>query len=385
AVPAPVRKIDARLRVLKGERRPLAHWAPVHVHLGAMDVTGRAAMLEVPAIAPGDSGLVQLVLDRPIGALHGDRFIVRDQSSRRTIGGGRVIDIFPPRRGRAKPERLAWLSAMEGEAHEAALASLLDQASGGLNLSRFCANRNLTADEAASLFGHVSMHTVATDSGLLGFSRSHWDGHRIAVLDALEAWHKRAPQSPGAPEDRVLDGSGTRLARQALAAIVAELVREGAIARSDASVRLPSHKPAFSGAEAVLWQKIAPLLRSTARLPPLVREIAQAIGERPETTEAALQSASRYGLVFRVSPNRFLLPANARSYAEMAQELARRSADGRFAAAAFRDRSGIGRNLAFEVLEFFDRVKFTRRVGNAREILKPAEEAFAGDQTPPPG
>jgi len=88
AVAPAVRKIDARLRILASEKRPLAHWTPVHVHLGASDVTGRIAVLDAQAIAPGGAARVQLALERDIGALHGDRFIVRDQSARRTLSGG---------------------------------------------------------------------------------------------------------------------------------------------------------------------------------------------------------------------------------------------------------------------------------------------------------
>ena len=76
-VPPPARRIDARLRVVEG--KPLAHWTPVHAHLGAADVTGRIAVLQKDSVAPGETALIQLVLDRPIGALFGDRFIVRDQ------------------------------------------------------------------------------------------------------------------------------------------------------------------------------------------------------------------------------------------------------------------------------------------------------------------
>ncbi|MDX1376875.1 MAG: selenocysteine-specific translation elongation factor, partial [Burkholderiales bacterium] len=86
-LPPAVRRFDARLRVLADEAGALAHWTPVHVHLGAADVTGRVAVLEGAGIAPGASGLVQLLLERPIGALGGDGFILRDQSSRRTLAG----------------------------------------------------------------------------------------------------------------------------------------------------------------------------------------------------------------------------------------------------------------------------------------------------------
>ncbi len=127
-VPAPVTRIDARLRVLTDETRPLRHWTPVHVHVGASSVTGRVATLEAKEIAPGTTGLVQLVLERPVGAVHGDHLILRDQSARRTIGGGRVIDVFPPVRGRAKSERLDALRVMESSDPKGALTALLDRA-----------------------------------------------------------------------------------------------------------------------------------------------------------------------------------------------------------------------------------------------------------------
>ena len=84
----PTERLDVRLRLLATERRPLAHWTPVHLHLGAVHVPARVALLAGDALAPGDEDLAQLVPDRPIGALHGDRLILRDQSAQRTIGGG---------------------------------------------------------------------------------------------------------------------------------------------------------------------------------------------------------------------------------------------------------------------------------------------------------
>ncbi|MGL6109304.1 MAG: selenocysteine-specific translation elongation factor, partial [Rubrivivax sp.] len=96
ALHAPTQRFDARVQLLAGESRPLAHWTPVHLHLGAEDVGARVMLLEGAAVAPGRSALIQLSLERPIGALHGDRFILRDQSALRTLGGGVVIDAFPP-------------------------------------------------------------------------------------------------------------------------------------------------------------------------------------------------------------------------------------------------------------------------------------------------
>ena len=113
ALHAPSDRIDVRLRVLAGETRALRHWTPVHAHLAASHSTARVAVLGAGSIPPGDSGRVQIVLDHPLHALAGDRIVIRDQSATRTMGGGTVIDPFSPKRGRARPTRLAWLDAVE--------------------------------------------------------------------------------------------------------------------------------------------------------------------------------------------------------------------------------------------------------------------------------
>ena len=113
ALHAPTDRIDARLHVLPGETRALRHWTPVHVHLAASHSTARVAVLGAGSIAPGEFGRVQIVLDHPVHALAGDRIVIRDQSATRTMGGGIVIDPFSPKRGRARPARLAWLDAIE--------------------------------------------------------------------------------------------------------------------------------------------------------------------------------------------------------------------------------------------------------------------------------
>ena len=375
-VPAPARKIDARLRILKSESRPLSHWTPVHVHLAAAETTGRVAVLEERAIQPGETGLVQLVLDHPIGALFGDGLIIRDQSARRTIGGGHVIDIFSPARGRAKPQRLAYLRAMDDPDDVTSLSEALDAAPMGLDLGRFAATRNLTVDDEEALLSLVPMTALKTGSGEVGFARVHWDTIRAAALDALAAWHRRSPDTVGPTEDRILSGSEIRLPREIAAAVATELVGEGAIVKDGVAVRLPSHQPALKSGDAALWKKIVPVIEDGGLRPPVISEIADTIGEDRRRLESLLVRAGRQGLVVRVSKNRFFPPAVLRRLGEIAEEVADQDDQGLITARAFRDHSDIGRNLTIEVLEFFDRVKFTRRIGDTREILRPAGDAF---------
>ena len=374
--PAPARKIDIRLEALRSERRPLAHWTPVHVHLGASETTGRIAVLGGESVPPGADSLAQLVLDRPVLAVCGDRLIVRDQSARRTIGGGRVIDIFPPARGRARPERLAFLEAMEEFDDGTALARLLELTTDGLNLDRFAAARNLSPGDRASLPALLPMRTIATRSGTFGFSEERWAVVRDAVLDGLAAWHRRMPDSVGPGENRLLAGTGIRLPPDAAMAVGAALEREGAIIKEGLGVRLPTHRPSLRGTDAANWEKIRPLLDELR--PPPLGEIASDIAGDVRKVESLLVRAGRHGLVVRVSRNRFFLPETLLRLGEIAEQAA--DGEGMITASAFRDASKIGRNLTIEVLEFFDKVKFTRRVGDGHELMRPAAEAFGGER-----
>ena len=377
-VPSPARKIDVRLRVLKSEGRALAHWTPVHVHLGAAETTGRVAVLGDKAIAPGETGLAQLVLDRPVGAVHGDGLIIRDQSAQRTIGGGTVIDLFPPSRGRARPERLDFLRAMEEADDATALAALLDSTPNGLHLGRFAAARNLTLEDMETLAELVPMKPVQMEAGVLGFSEERWAAVRESVLAGLATWHAKSPDTVGPGENRILTGTGIRLPAEAATAIAAELVREGVIVKEGMGVRLPSHQPSLQGADATNWNKIKPMLVEAGLRPPVVVDIAQEMGSEPRKIESLLVRAGRHGLVVRVSKNRFFPPETLRNLANIAEQVAAEAESGLITAAAFRDASDIGRNLAIEVLEFFNKVKFTRRVGDGHQVIRPAAEAFGG-------
>jgi selenocysteine-specific elongation factor len=330
----PVRRFDARLRPLE----PIKHWTPVHVHLGAADVLARVALLN-------DSGMVQIVSDHPMGALRGDGFIVRDQSARRTLGGGRVIDVFPPARGRARPERLAWLAAMELDDDHAALEALLVQSPSGVDLAAFAANRNLPPASGRR------------------FSAARWKALREQALQNLASWHERFPDAVGPAADRLVKG----VPPDALAALVDELARERLIVREALGVRLASHRVELSESDAALWKTIQPQL--AAPRPPSTAEIAAALNVDAKKVEALLSRVARQGMVERVSKNRFFLPASLRSLERVAAEMARGGEP--ITAASFRDRSGIGRNLSIEVLEYFDRIKFTRRIGDTRVIAAP--------------
>ena len=378
---APVSRFDARVRVLAGEEHPLRHWTPVHMHLGAADVTGRIAVLSGHEIAPGATGFAQLVLDREIGALTGDRFVLRDRAAARTIGGGRVLDPFAPARGRKRPWRLAFLTAMEREQPGQSLADLLAQSGAGVDLADFAKAWNLTPEKATELFSQTDMVEVGTDRGPLAFSPPCWQALRQQLVAALDDRHRSAPESMGQTEEDLRRSLGGRMRRGVFGKILSRFVLDGSVVRSGVYFRLAGHRPTMDRTDAVLWQRVEPMLGSRGLRPPRVHEIAAALEREAEAVRAFLERIALLGVVCRIAANRFFLPGTVLSLAMIAEELAAQATDGGFSVIGFRDRSGIGRNLTIQVLEYFDNAGFTRRIANGRRILKPATEVFpfAGD------
>ena len=148
------------------------------------------------------------------------------------------------------------------------------------------------------------------------------------------------------------------------------MVRDGAV------IRLPGHEARLSRDDERLWERVAPLLAAGELRAPRVRELAAALGLEPDPLTRFLKRAERFGRVAPVAPNRFFLPETVARLADLAAALADESPEHSFTAAHFKDRSGIGRNLTIEVLEYLDKVGVTRRVGDTRIVLRSAAELF---------
>ena len=227
----PVKKFDARLHVLASEGGALKHWTPVHVHVGAAETTGRVAVLEGKSIAPSENAMAQLVLDDPLGAHQGDGFIVRDQSATRTIGGGHVIDIFPPTRRRAAEARLKLLRALDTPDHALALQAAVNASPDGIDVTTFATARNLTDDERAAVVGDLIGETVGSEATERAFSRPGWRNLKDKLVSTLQAYHQASPDQFGLAPVQLMRQAGFRLPDTIARAIANRLNDEGVVVR----------------------------------------------------------------------------------------------------------------------------------------------------------
>ena len=365
---APTGRIDVALRVSRAAPGPLRSGLPVHVHLGTEDRVGRVALLGSRMVAPGEEGFAQLDLDRPISALWGDRVVLRDHGALHTLGGGRVVDPWGPRRGRARPERLGVLTALREPDAGDALEALL-RSEGHVALAPFALARNLPLEEVSALIdagGFIRLGDARTPYAA-SEARLAELGERLAA--ALGDFHRAEADALGLPRPALLRRLRGEAPEPVLDGALAAAISAGTIVRDRVVLRLPSHQPRLTREDERLWRQVEELLAAPDLRPPRVRELAATLGLEPEATLRLMRRFERFGRVAPIAPNRYFLPETVDRLAGIARELADGEADGTFTAAAFKDRSGVGRNLTIEILEYLDRVSITRRVGDARVVV----------------
>ncbi|MFZ1992111.1 MAG: selenocysteine-specific translation elongation factor [Alphaproteobacteria bacterium] len=375
---APAGRIDAILRLLDSEARPLAHWTPVHLHHAAAEVPARVALLEETPISPGASGRIQLVLERPIAAAAGDRFILRDTSASRTIGGGRFVDLRAPHRHRRAQARLAQLEALAIEEPSTSLAALLDRWPFLVDIGDFARDRALSEEQVQETLRNVAHVKVAAGAETVLFSPAVWQRLSAGASAAVEAFHRANPEARGMNTVQLAAALEPRLPSGISAAVIGELVKSGAFASEGGVVRAIGHRSRLDERDERLRARIAPLLSGGERFrPPRANEIAALLEEQESDVRRVLKILAQQREIVEVAPDHFFLRETVDEMAAIVAEIARAHPNGEISAAQFRDRLNNGRKIAIQILEYFDRQGLTVRRGDLRRVNVRRLEQFA--------
>lgn len=353
----PATRLDVELQLLADADIALQHWSPLHVHLGTTHRMANVALLEGDTLKAGEQARVQLVFDAPLHAMPGDRFIVRNAQASRTVGGGRVLDPFGPARRRRTPQRHAWLDALRKWLDEARVEALIAQAPHGLERSALV---QLTGYDAATLALPDDVVVIAPqgraeDATLL--ASEHWAHLAARIVDVLGDFHARVPDEQGPDAARLRRMAAPLASDTVWRAAVDALVEQGRIARSGPWLHLPSHAVSLDAEEEALVARLMPLIAKGHFDPPWVRDLAREVQQPEEKVRAVLRKLARLGRLYQIVRDLFY---DREVVHELARLIARSAQNEGLSAAAFRDASGLGRKRAIQILEFFDRVGYTR-------------------------
>lgn len=385
ALHAPTQRIDARLRLLPSDGKLPAQGFPARLHHGAAEVGARVVWLRDEPPRPGDCVDVQLDLDRPIAAAQGDRFIIRDPSARRTLGGGRLLDLRPPARRRRAPEREAQRAALALDEPAAALAALSEIPPFACDLAIFARDRALPMAEIERATKSLEMVVLASGTSRTGFAAKRWTLLLSDIVERLAAFHHENPDLQGLGREKLRLELPFRLPPAIFALALQKAASTGALALEGAFARLATHSVRLSPRDEAEWAAVAPLLGGGGRFrPPRTRDIAAAKARPERDVRRLLKLAGRLGRADEVAPDHFFLRSTMGEMVAICAALAAGAEGGQFTAAEFRDQLANGRKVAIQILEFFDRHGVTVRRGELRRVDPRRLDLFGAAMLPCP-
>ena len=376
SIHAPSHRLDANLTILTSEKKQFRHWQSVHLHLGAIDVLARIATLENEAIAPGHDGLVQLVLDSPIAALAGDRFIIRDPSATRTIGGGIILDTFANERGRRKPKRLNLLKALALPTKLEVLNKLLQINTDGVDLDWFTKLFNLDQQEIIETVSASGLIQIVADKHTIGFSQTHWRNLQEQAVNILQAHHASKPDSPGLTLDELRNKIDKSMAKPVMALLVEHLLTSKQIIRAGVRLACPEHEVKLTANEQIMWEQLYAILLSSPLSPPTLTEMLPNIALNELQLTALVNRLVTMGKIYKVRNQQYFLAETIASLGVNVEQLAINQAPERFTMAQFRLATNVGRGVAIPLLELYDRIGLTVRYNNGRRLRRDWQSIF---------
>jgi selenocysteine-specific elongation factor len=363
-------RIDVELTLTPDCGLTLKPWSPLHVHLGAAHHTANVVLLDGEALAPGHTGRVQLVLDAPVQAVPGDRFVIRNPQATATVGGGVVLDPFGPARKRRSSARLAWLDALAAFIDNGDVGALLARSPLGLRASTLVRLSQLPAGDIAT-----PPHTVAValggDDALL-IAPAEVAALEARIVDALVQFHARAPDDAGPELWRLKRIVSPDIEDRLWSRLIETLLADGRIEQRGRSLHLPHHSVELSAEEQAQVQPLLDALLAGRYDPPWVRDLMRAHALSEAEVRRLLRKLAKTGDISQIVPDLFYHP---QPLAELAQLLVTLPD---VQASSFRDATGLGRKRAIQILEFFNRVGYTRRVGNTHMVRPNTVWSYSG-------
>jgi selenocysteine-specific elongation factor len=352
--PTTTSEFSLNLKILDDFPRPVRHWLPVHVYHATTHTKGHIALLSGERLTPGETRLAEIVTEDPLLLRRDDRIIVRDQGLDRTLGGGRIVSAVPADGRRRSETRLKQLDADSASDPASALAEHLKI--GALALDRFARNWDLTEKE---------VHRLVTDSNAVikanyAISGSTWQRWLQDLLAEIADRHQADSALQGLKQSE-LESISTPVFTPTL---LAELVADGKLQTNAGRYQPAAHKVGLSNDEQAWLDRVQPLLEQPQ--PPSLGDMAKQFRLGVGDLAKRLHPLVAKKVLIRISDTRYYLPAHLHQMAEVARTL---DTAGPFTVRQYRDASGIGRNVAIEVLEYFDRVGFTRRDEQIRRII----------------
>jgi selenocysteine-specific elongation factor len=362
------RAVDVRLDYLASAPRELKHRATLRLHSATYEVAAQVILLDRDTLQPGESAYVQLRLKDPALLLSGDSYILRMSAPATTVGGGCVLDPFPPRRRRRNSEALELLEAFGQEEHGRTIALIIAQSLlSGITFEEVllrsgCPRKVVESSLAALLSSGESLQVVREPR--LFLSKSAFEALKTGMVEELTSYLAANPHKEGMGKEELKTRLPKRSDQRFFTPLLSSLEKDGMVI-PDREIVKPGGRVTRKSAPAEdLSGRIAQFLLEGGIEPPTLKEIMDHFRCDEKTARTNLALLARNGSISRISNDLFYASPALDGLREKLVTLLREK--GEIIPTDFRELTGLSRKFLIPLLEYFDSEKVTIRVGDKR-------------------
>jgi selenocysteine-specific elongation factor len=370
--------VDAVLHYLADRDKELRHRTLIRLHVGTKEILGRVLLMDSESLAPGQDASVQLLLQEPVAVWPGDRFIIRSYSPVTSLGGGTILNTAPPKRKRAterdrqRNREIFALYRTQGCTTEQMLLLLEESGVQGLTTERLAARLGIFGKKLKKLLeqplAHQKIFLVESESQRL-LAASVVELLDTALLNLLHSYHQQQPLRQGLALEELRSRLQPAVDPRLFHYLSTRLIKQGKLVQEGAEVRLKDHAVVLHVDEQALQKKLEQLYQKAGLQPPNFKEVLASSAEFPEKQmQQVLHLLLRQGLLVKVNEN---LIFHSEALTSLTEQLtAFMAKHGEIDAPAFKDLTGLSRKFSIPLLEYFDKIKLTIRVGDKRILRK---------------
>jgi selenocysteine-specific elongation factor len=371
----PTQRLDAVIELL-GEARPLRHGSRVRFHQGTTELLGRVAVAAARGeqsplveVAPGGSAYIRLRLEAPAILTRGDRFILRAYSPSVTIGGGVVLDPHPPRVGvrtAAGLGRFRRLDGAEGiaSAEAAVLVFVEERGESGLRVASLVSRAGLDPSTADACTRRLTENGQVVRVADLLVSQAVLQSLGDRLLAALKAHHDAQPLSEGLAREEARERLFGRSSGHVFEHVLATLAANHQVVVRD-RLALAAHRVSLSNEDSRIRDGIEQVMKGAGLAPPDMATLQGLVGASAAAVDRVSGLLVRQKRLVKLDALLFHVDALTR----LKDDVRALKQNARVDVPAFKERYGITRKFAIPLLEYLDRERVTRRVGDARVVL----------------
>jgi selenocysteine-specific elongation factor len=363
----PSHRVDARLRLLSSSPRTLKNWNRVRFHIGTDETMGRILLLDRDELLPGDEALVQIAMEKEVVCYKNDRFVIRYYSPVSTIGGGFIIDPAASRQKRFNEKVLNEMAMKEeGSLYDVVLHELETNPLQIINVKvlaqKTSSTEELIKPEVEQLLDDEKIIDISGHGGYL----SHYGIDLIneQIQNTLVKYHESYPMRPGYPREDIRSRLFKALNAKEFNQIIKYLSEQKKIAVNNNYLLLPGHTPQPGKQEQAVIEELLENMYKQPFNPPSLDEMKASAGVSEAVFNEIISYLAEQGLLVRISENMYFTRNALEEGKQILSDYFDREKE--LSLAMARDLFNTSRKYALPLVEYYDRVRFTRRVGDLR-------------------